>query len=66
MLVTDVGDGVLTKIQKLSPTRGHQYNDIINSTVAIKFWNIRTKRFSIEKIEDDKKPNPRIRECQRG
>ena len=57
---------VVPKIQKLSPIRGYQYNDIINSTVAIEVWNILTKLLSVEKIEDNKKPNPRIRECQRG
>ena len=56
----------VTKMLKLSPTRGYQYNDITNSTVVIEVWNILTKLLSIEKNEDDKKPNPRIRECQRG
>ena len=61
MLATDVS----TKIWKLAPTWGHQYPNTRNITVDVEVGTI-TKLFSVEKSEDVKKPNPRIRECQRG
>ena len=44
---------------------GHQYPNTRNITVDVEVGTI-TKLFSVEKSEDVKKPNPRIRECQRG